>query len=85
MIQSIRNVGERELFGVFHSFGGTVAELEAILELGNFLISINGVVTFKKSGLPETLKGCGVEKSSGNRFTLPAPTPYRANATNPHI
>ena len=63
--------GERELFGVFHSFGGTVAELEAILELGNFLIGINGVVTFKKSGLPETLKGCGVENHPGNRFTLP--------------
>ena len=84
VIQSIRNVGERELFGVFLSFGGTVAELEAILELGNFLIGINGVVTFKKSGLPETLKGCGVEKiilETDSPYL--APTPYRGKRNEP--
>ena len=41
------------LKGVFHSFTGTDDEAARILEFSGFLIGINGVVTFKKSRLPE--------------------------------
>ncbi|MDR2816512.1 MAG: TatD family hydrolase [Proteiniphilum sp.] len=75
VIQSIRRVGAQSLRGVFHSFGGTKAELEAILELDNFLIGINGVVTFKNSGLSETLKHCPT-----NRVVLETDSPYLAPA-----
>ncbi|MDR0421769.1 MAG: TatD family hydrolase [Proteiniphilum sp.] len=71
VIQSIRKVGAESLRGVFHSFGGTKAELGAILELNNFLIGINGVVTFKNSGLSETLKHCPI-----NRVLLETDSPY---------
>lgn len=73
VIQSIKNVGNKSLFGVFHSFGGSVEELERILELENFYIGINGVVTYKKSGLTETLLHCGLEK-----IVLETDSPYLA-------
>lgn len=73
VIESIRRVGASSLRGVFHSFGGTKAELEAILELDNFLIGINGVVTFRNSGLSETLKHCPF-----NRVVLETDSPYLA-------
>ncbi|SFK91638.1 TatD DNase family protein [Porphyromonadaceae bacterium KH3CP3RA] len=73
VIQSIRKVGASSLKGVFHSFGGAKAELEAILELDNFLIGINGVVTFRNSGLSETLKHC-----PSNRVVLESDSPYLA-------
>jgi TatD DNase family protein len=42
-------------FGVFHCFGGSVEQAMAIMNLG-FYLGIGGVVTYKKSGLQETLK-----------------------------
>lgn len=71
VIQSIKKVGADNLFGVFHSFGGSVAELEEILKLKNFYVGINGVVTFKKSGLAETLQHCSLEK-----IVLETDSPY---------
>lgn len=73
VIKSIRRVGAQSLRGVFHSFGGAKAELEAILELNNFLVGINGVVTFKNSGLSETLKHCPAD-----RLVLETDSPYLA-------
>ncbi len=55
-ISCIKNVGEQLLRGVFHSFGGTLEELDGILSLKNFMLGINGVVTFKNSTLPTVLK-----------------------------
>ncbi len=62
VIQSIKKVGKEKLRGVFHSFGGSKGELEAILQLPNFFIGINGVLTFKNSGLADTLRNCPHEK-----------------------
>ena len=50
------------LKGVFHSFTGTDDEAARILEFSGFLIGINGVVTFKKSRLPEVLTKIPLEK-----------------------
>ena len=64
--------------GVFHSFTGTAEEAQSLLEFSGFLLGINGVVTFKKSTLPEAL--CEVPLS---RLVVEtdspylAPTPYR--------
>lgn len=73
VIRSIKRVGAQSLRGVFHSFGGTKGELDSILELDNFLIGINGVVTFKNSGLSETLKYC-----PRDRVVLETDSPYLA-------
>ena len=47
---------ETKLTGVFHSFTGTVNEAMELLDYSRFMVGINGVVTFKKSTLPEALK-----------------------------
>lgn len=51
-IQQYRGSGLR---GIFHCFGGTVAQAGQIAEAG-FLMGIGGVVTYKKSGLDLVLK-----------------------------
>ena len=59
------------LCGIFHSFTGTQDEAERILEFPHFLIGINGVVTFKKSALPEVLSHVPLE-----RLVLETDSPY---------
>lgn len=61
------------LAGVFHSFTGTRSEAEQVLEYTNFLIGINGVVTFKKSNLPQILQHVPLE-----RLVLETDSPYLA-------
>lgn len=41
--------------GVFHCFSGTVEEAREVAEMG-FYLGIGGVITFKKSNLPELVK-----------------------------
>jgi TatD DNase family protein len=41
--------------GVFHCFSGSVEEGKEIIKLG-FKLGIGGVITYKNSTLPETLK-----------------------------
>lgn len=42
--------------GVFHSFTGDISQANEIISFGGFMLGINGIVTFKNSGLAETLK-----------------------------
>lgn len=77
-ISCIKNVGEQHLRGVFHSFGGTVEELDGILSLKNFMLGINGVVTFKNSTLPTVLKETNLSTiiiETDSPYL--APVPYR--------
>lgn len=41
--------------GVFHCFTGNEKEAEQLLQFDNFVLGIGGVLTFKKSHLPEVL------------------------------
>jgi TatD DNase family protein len=41
----------KSLKGVFHSFTGTIEEAQEIIAFGGFKLGINGIVTFKNSGL----------------------------------
>lgn len=61
--------------GVFHSFGGTSADVERIRNLGDFYFGINGVVTFKNSRLPDTLGDITPE-----RILLETDSPYLSPA-----
>jgi TatD DNase family protein len=44
-----------KLTGVFHSFSGTAQQADLIINMG-FKIGVNGIVTFKKSGLDEIIR-----------------------------
>ena len=83
-IDCINAVGAKSLRGVFHSFGGNKDELDAILALKNFSIGINGVVTFKNSGLAETLARCPKEKIVlETDAPYLSPVPYRGKRNEP--
>ena len=53
-IEIIRSHQDGTLRGIFHCFGGSLEQAMQISELG-FKIGIGGVITYKKSGLPELL------------------------------
>ena len=51
----LNELKDENLTGVFHSFAGTAEQADLIIDLG-FKIGVNGIVTFKKSGLDEIIK-----------------------------
>lgn len=59
--------------GVFHSFGGTNDDVDAIRAVGDFYFGINGIVTFKNSKLREVLPHIGID-----RLLLETDSPYLA-------
>lgn len=61
------------LRGIFHSFTGTREEAARLLEFPGFCLGINGIVTFKKSPLPEVLPAIPPE-----RIVLETDAPYLA-------
>ena len=65
------------LRGIFHSYTGTAEEATRVLEFSDFFIGINGVVTFKKSHLPEILAGIPLEK-----IVLETDSPYLTPVPN---
>lgn len=60
------------LRGIFHCYGDDLAMAQQIIDLG-FLMGIGGVVTFKNSGLAETLQGIGLA-----HLVLETDAPYLA-------
>lgn len=65
------------LRGIFHSFTGSAEEASKILEFPRFMLGINGVVTFKKSVLPEVLRDIPLE-----RIVLETDSPYLTPVPN---
>lgn len=51
----LNELKDDNLTGVFHSFAGTAEQADLIINLG-FKIGVNGIVTFKKSGLEEIIR-----------------------------
>lgn len=77
-VDCVKEVGAKNLRGVFHSFAGSEEELERILNLENFLLGINGVVTFKNSTLSTVLKQTDLTKIIiETDAPYLAPVPYR--------
>lgn len=84
VFESLYKVGADALTGVFHSFTGNENDLEEINKLKNFKIGINGVITFKNSGLSEIIRQADI-----NKIVLEtdapylAPVPYRGKRNEP--
>ncbi len=60
--------------GVFHCFTGNVTEAKELLQFDRFVLGVGGVLTFKKSKLPETL----AEAVPLDRVVLETDAPYMA-------
>ena len=60
--------------GVFHCFTGNTIEAQELLQFERFVLGIGGVLTFKKSKLPETL----MEAVPLERIVLETDAPYMA-------
>ena len=73
------------LSGIFHSFTGNAEEAEQLSDYPAFRIGINGVVTFKKSTLPETLKNVPLSKivlETDSPYLAPVPNRGKRNETS---
>ena len=62
-----------EATGVMHSFGGTAEDVEAVRRTVDFYFGINGIVTFKNSGVRASLPEIGLD-----RILLETDSPYLA-------
>lgn len=72
VIDLVQKEADQNLSGVFHCFTGNANQAAKIRELG-FYLGIGGVLTYKNSGLAETLKEIGIEK-----VVLETDSPYLA-------
>lgn len=66
----------KALTGVFHSFTGTIEEAREIIAFGGFKLGINGIVTFKNSGLAAVVKQIELEHillETDSPYLTPAP------------
>ena len=83
-LDALQPFRSQSLKGVFHCFGGSIAEAEAIFETGDFALGIGGVVTFKNSHLAETLKSLSLKKivlETDSPYL--APVPFRGKRNEP--
>ena len=70
-MQVLEQFRGKGLEGVFHSFTGTIDQAREIIEFGGFYIGINGIVTFRNSGLDAV-----VEKIDAQYLLLETDAPY---------
>jgi len=70
--------GHPDARAIFHSFGGTTDDVEAIRRHGDHYFGINGIVTFKNSRLAEVLPAIGAQRIlTETDSPYLAPTPHR--------
>lgn len=71
MVDILRSYDVRSLKGIFHCFGGTYEEAKELLSFEHFALGIGGIVTYKKSSLPEVLQEVPLQ-----RIVLETDAPY---------
>ncbi len=73
MVNILKKYKDKLHGGVFHCFTGNEKEAAELLAFPDFVLGIGGVLTFKRSNLPETLKSVPL-----NRIVLETDAPYMA-------
>ncbi len=75
----------KPLRGVFHCFGGGVEEARKVVKMG-FYLGVGGVLTFKKSHLPEIVSQIGVQHIMlETDAPYMAPVPHRGQRNEPQF
>lgn len=85
LLQVLEPLREQLCGGIFHCFGGTAEEARELLAFDGFCLGIGGVVTFKKSRLPEVLREVVPLQRIVIETDAPylAPTPHRGRRNEP--
>ena len=80
LVAIIKKYADRLPGGVFHCFTGNALEAKQLLQFPRFVLGIGGVLTFKKSNLPETLVGGDPQHPTVplDRIVLETDSPYMA-------
>ena len=73
LVEVMERHRQERLTGIFHCFGGTREEAVELLSFDGFVLGIGGVLTYKKSALPEVLRSVPLE-----RIVLETDAPYLA-------
>ena len=74
IVKIIKSYKNNNLTGVFHCFSGSAEQARELLSFPGFMLGIGGVLTFKKSKLPEVLRN----EVPLNRIVLETDGPYMA-------
>ncbi|WP_233145434.1 TatD family hydrolase [Labilibacter marinus] len=84
IFEVLDNMDITGLTGVFHSFTGNIEQAKKVLSYGCFKMSINGVVTFKNSGLGKVVEQLSIQdlvlETDAPYLT---PTPFRGKRNEP--
>jgi len=75
-LQIVEKYQGKGLRGIFHSFTGNEEQAVRILNSGNFKLGINGIVTFKNSGLKDVIRNINPENiviETDAPYLTPAP------------
>lgn len=73
LIEIMKRHKDDHLTGVFHCFSGTAEEAQELLQFEGFVLGIGGVLTFKKSPLPDALRAIPLD-----RIVIETDAPYLA-------
>jgi len=71
IFQVIEQENDERLKGVFHCFTGGAEEAKKILSFGGFKMGLGGVLTYKNSGVAETVKNIDL-----SHFVIETDAPY---------
>ena len=74
LVKEMERHRETMLTGVFHCFTGTDEEAEQLLSYPGFMLGVGGVLTFRKSALPDVLS----RSVPLSRIVLETDSPYMA-------
>ncbi|MDG1283647.1 MAG: TatD family hydrolase [Flavobacteriales bacterium] len=72
-IEIVESLNDNTLRGVFHCFTGSIVQAKRVIDLKDFYLGIGGVITFKNSGLDQTIKEISLKN-----LILETDSPYLA-------
>ena len=90
IIDILKECRNLDLRGVFHAFSGSIETYREISRLGDWMVGIGGVLTFKKASIAETVKSIPLEKiilETDSPYLTPVPLRGKRNESSyiPHI
>ncbi|MGQ1890324.1 TatD family hydrolase [Thermophagus sp. OGC60D27] len=84
VFEELDKVNDSRLKGVFHSFSGNEEQARRALGYDGFMLGINGIITFKNSGLDKVIEAVGPDRLMlETDAPYLTPVPYRGKRNQP--